>query len=168
MKLIKLRFMLVALMLTFSQAASAAALIDIINTILNSLREPPKEYTLYIHGKDHASNGRQGDYDNYDYWGDRKMAKGPNPRMVNYEGTIKITDSNNSIRRALDCFCTGQNWCHIAAHSAGNLQIGYALADYNSTQREIKNATPIPGGGGECYKKEGAGGQTGGVCQFHR
>ena len=62
------------------------------------------------------------------------------------------------IRDALDCYCTGTNWCYVAAHSAGNLQIGYALSLYGTSSRSIK--TPTPNSAGQC-SNSGAGTQTG-------
>ncbi|MCI0569178.1 MAG: hypothetical protein L0Y66_00345, partial [Myxococcaceae bacterium] len=61
------------------------------------------------------------------------------------------------IRDALDCFCTGSNWCYIAAHSAGDLQVGYALALYGGSTRNKKNA--VPNGSGVCGDAGGT--QTG-------
>ncbi|HEU4372700.1 MAG TPA: hypothetical protein VFS02_04375, partial [Telluria sp.] len=46
----------------------------------------------------------------------------------------------------LDCFCTGSNWCYIATHSAGDLMMGYALANYGSSARMVKNAAPNSSG----------------------
>ena len=46
---------------------------------------------------------------------------------------VKIYVGN--IRDALDCYCTGGNWCYVAVHSAGNLQIGYALSKYGDSVR---------------------------------
>ena len=43
---------------------------------------------------------------------------------MNWDGFNRVSDQNYRIRDALDCYCTGGNWCYIAAHSAGNLQIG--------------------------------------------
>ena len=45
------------------------------------------------------------------------------------------------MRDALDCFCTGQNWCYIAAYSAGDLLLGYTLANYGGSARTVTNAS---------------------------
>ena len=44
------------------------------------------------------------------------------------------------MRNALDCFCTGSNWCYIAAYSAGDPMIGYSLANFGGSQRP----SPMP------------------------
>jgi hypothetical protein len=53
---------------------------------------------------------------------------------------------NFRIRDALDCYCTGANWCYIAVHSAGNLQIGYALSLHGGSTRSVRNAVPNSSG----------------------
>ncbi|HRI69921.1 MAG TPA: hypothetical protein PK156_37085, partial [Polyangium sp.] len=73
-------------------------------------------------------------------------AAGVNKRAANWDGQSSISASNGGIRNALDCYCTGANSCYIAAHSAGDLQIGYALALYGTTSRKKKNATPNSSG----------------------
>ena len=69
-------------------------------------------------------------------------AAGVNKKAVNWNGTQRISVENYRVRDALDCFCTGANWCYIASHSAGNLQIGYALSLYGGSARYKKNAVP--------------------------
>ena len=63
-----------------------------------------------------------------------------NKKSVNWDGYNSIASTNGKIRDALDCFCTGPNWCYVAAHSAGNLQIGYALALYGTSTRSGEDA----------------------------
>ena len=46
----------------------------------------------------------------------------------------------------MDCFCTGPNWCNIAVHSTGDLHLGYALATFGGTQRDITDASPDASG----------------------
>ncbi len=61
-------------------------------------------------------------------WGPATTAAGVNKKSINRDGYNNIATTNGIIRDALDCYCTGPNWCYVAAHSAGNLQIGYALS----------------------------------------
>jgi hypothetical protein len=76
-----------------------------------------------------------------------------NKKAVNWDGRQKISVENFRIRDALDCFCTGANWCYIASHSAGNLQIGYALSLYGGSTRYKKNA--VPNSTGVCGNTDG-------------
>jgi hypothetical protein len=103
---------------------------------------PPTHYTLWIHGKDDDLTTSPGDYTDFFYWGSGNIAAGVNKKAVNWSGTQKISVENYRIRDALDCFCTGNNWCYVAVHSAGDLQIGYALSLYGGSTRNKKNATP--------------------------
>jgi hypothetical protein len=98
-------------------------------------------YTLYIHGKEDDLT-RPGDYTDFSYWGSSNVAAGVNKKAVNWHGTQKIGVENYRIRDALDCFCTGNNWCYVAVHSAGALQIEYALSLHGGSTRNKKNATP--------------------------
>jgi hypothetical protein len=79
---------------------------------------------------------------------------GVNKKAVNWDGYNRISSTNGGIRDALDCYCTGPNWCYIAAYSAGNLQIGYALSLYGTSQRYKKNATP--NASGQCGNTDGS------------
>ncbi|XXF77312.1 hypothetical protein P2318_30315 [Myxococcaceae bacterium GXIMD 01537] len=102
-------------------------------------------YTLWIHGKN--GGGTQiGNYADFSNWGPASTAAGVNKKAVNWDGRQTIGSQNAYIRNALDCFCTGDNWCYIAAHSAGNLQIGYALSLYGGSARYKKNASPNASG----------------------
>jgi hypothetical protein len=65
---------------------------------------------------------------------------------VNWDGRSRIADSNAVIRRALDCFCTGSRSCIVAAHSAGDAQIGYALDLFGATDRDVTDGTPDASG----------------------
>lgn len=105
-------------------------------------------YTLWVHGRNASGSTRVGDYQDFSYWGDASAARGKNPRAVNWDGRSRISESNGVIRRALDCFCTGERWCVIAAHSAGDAQIGYALAMFGGTEREVTDGAPS--GDGTC------------------
>jgi len=98
------------------------------------------KYSLWIHGRNTSQSTQPGNYADFSYWGSSATAAGVNKKAVNWDGVSHISDSNYRIRNALDCFCTGANSCYVAAHSAGNLQIGYALSLYGGTTRNIKTA----------------------------
>ncbi len=110
-------------------------------------------YSLWIHGRDTALSTQPGNYADFTIWGPSTTAAGVNKKAVNWKGSQRISAENFRIRDALDCFCTGANWCYIAAHSAGNLQIGYALALYGGSTRYKKNA--IPNSSGVCGNSDG-------------
>ena len=101
-------------------------------------------YSLWINGR--TGGGQPGNHADFTYWGPASTEAGVNKKSVNWDGYNRIADQNYRIRDALDCSCTGQNWCYIAAHSAGNLQIGYALSLYGGSARYKKNATPNASG----------------------
>ncbi|HEX5746562.1 MAG TPA: hypothetical protein VFZ09_09975 [Archangium sp.] len=109
-------------------------------------------YTLWIHGKNGGGTQR-GNYADFSNWGPSTVAAGVNKKAVNWDGRQKISVENFRIRDALDCFCTGSNWCYIAVHSAGNLQIGYALSLYGGSARYKKNA--VPNSTGVCGNTDG-------------
>ena len=102
-------------------------------------------YSLWIHGRN-GNNTQPGNYANFSYWGPSTVNAGVNKRAVNWLGTQRISVENYRVRDALDCFCTGANWCYIAAHSAGNLQIGYALSMFGGSTRNVRNAVPNSSG----------------------
>ncbi len=101
-------------------------------------------YSLWIHGR--GGGATPGNYADFGHWGPSSTEAGVNKKAVNWDGYNRIGNQNYRIRDALDCFCTGSNWCYIAAHSAGDLQIGYALALYGGSARYKKNATPNSSG----------------------
>lgn len=103
-------------------------------------------YTLWIHGRNTSQSTQSGNYGDFSYWGPSATAAGINKKAVNWSGVGHVSDENHKIRNALDCYCTGSNWCYIAVHSAGDLHIGYALALYGGTTRTIKNASPNASG----------------------
>lgn len=103
-------------------------------------------YTLWIHGRSPGNAYNKVTHQDFAYWGPSSTAAGINKRAVNWNGSGSISSTNGGIRDALDCYCTGANSCYIAVHSAGNLQIGYALALYGSSSRLKKNATPKSSG----------------------
>ena len=101
-------------------------------------------YSLWINGR--GAGGVVGDYNSFTYWGPAGTAAGVNKRAVNWDGYNSIASQNGKIRDALDCFCTGANWCYIATQSAGDLMIGYTLANYGGSARMKKNAAPNASG----------------------
>jgi hypothetical protein len=101
-------------------------------------------YTLWVNGR--GGGGVVGDYGSFTYWGPAGTAAGVNKKAVNWDGYNSISSQNGKIRDALDCFCTGSNWCYIATHSAGDLMVGYTLANYGSSTRVAKNASPNASG----------------------
>jgi hypothetical protein len=112
-------------------------------------------YSLWINGR--TGGGQLGNYADFSYWGPASVNAGVNKKSVNWDGYHHVSDQNYLIRNALDCYCTGNNWCYVAVHSAGDLQIGYALSLYGGTTRYIKNASP--GADGRCSNSGGT--QTG-------
>jgi hypothetical protein len=117
----------------------------------------PNMYSLWIHGrwKDQAA-ASIANYSDWSYWGQPPYANsaGDQPRAVNWRAfwdgstSDKVAMNNYVVRYALDCYCTGYNWCAIATHSTGAAQIGYALALYGRSTRPVTNATPT--GTGAC------------------
>ncbi len=89
---------------------------------------PGARSTLYIHGRDSGPSPAPGAWD---YW--IKARPGVNATPVNWGGKDRIANTNAIVRAALDTYCTGNNWCYVACHSAGCAQIGYALALYGTT-----------------------------------
>ncbi|KQU75992.1 MULTISPECIES: hypothetical protein [unclassified Rhizobacter] len=108
-------------------------------------------YSLWINGR--TGGGILGNYADFTYWGPSTVEAGVNKKSVNWDGFNHVSDQNYLVRNALDCYCTGPNWCYVAAHSAGDLMIGYALSLYGGTARSKKNA--IPGSTGECGNSDG-------------
>ena len=109
-------------------------------------------YTLWIHGKNGGGTQR-GNYADFSNWGPSTVSAGVNKKAVNWDGRQKISVENFRVRDALDCFCTGSNWCYIAVHSAGDLQIGYTMSLYGGSTRYKKNA--VPNSSGVCGNTDG-------------
>jgi len=112
-------------------------------------------YTLWINGR--TGGGTVGDYNSWTYWGPPAVDAGVNKKSVNWDGRSSIAAASPRIRDALDCFCTGANWCYIATHSAGDLLIGYTLANYGGSVRTVRNA--VANAAGTCGAAGGT--QTG-------
>lgn len=110
-----------------------------------------ENYTLWVNGR--TGGGVVGDYTSFTYWGPSSTAAGVNKKAVNWDGYNSISSQNGKIRDALDCFCTGNNWCYIATHSAGDLMMGYTLANYGSSSRLKKNA--VANSSGQCGNSDG-------------
>jgi hypothetical protein len=108
-------------------------------------------YSLWINGR--GGGGQVGNHADFSHWGPATTAAGVNKKSVNWDGYNRISSTNGNIRDALDCYCTGPNWCYVAAYSAGNLQIGYALSLYGTSTRLKKNATP--NAAGQCGNSDG-------------
>jgi hypothetical protein len=109
-------------------------------------------YSVWINGR--TGGGQLGNHDDFTYFGPGTVNAGVNKKSANWDGYNRVADQNYLIRDALDCYCTGANWCYIAAHSAGNLQIGYALDFFGGSQRNKKN--PTPNAQGQCSNSDGS------------
>jgi len=120
---------------------AAALAVAISTTLLAAPEASATNYTLWIHGKNGGGTQR-GNYADFSNWGPSTVSAGVNKKAVNWDGRQKISVENFRIRDALDCFCTGTNWCYVAVHSAGNLQIGYALSLFGGSTRNVRNAVP--------------------------
>ena len=109
-------------------------------------------YSLWIKGR--GAGGAVGNYNDFSYWGSANVAAGVNKKAVNWDGYHSIATENGKVREALDCFCTGPNWCYIATFSAGDPMLGYTLANYGGSRRTVKNA--VPNAAGVCGAAGGA------------
>jgi hypothetical protein len=114
-------------------------------------------YSVWINGR--TGGGQLGNHDDFTYFGPGTVNAGVNKKSANWDGYNRVADQNVLIRNALDCYCTGPNWCYIAAHSAGNLQIGYALDFFGGSQRSKKD--PALYRQGQCDNSREGGTQTG-------
>lgn len=101
-------------------------------------------YTLWINGR--TGGGTPGNYADFRYWGPATTPAGINKKAVNWDGRSSVASQSGRVRDALDCFCTGANWCYIASYSAGELLFGYTLANFGGTLRSVRNATPDASG----------------------
>ena len=102
-------------------------------------------YTLWIHGRT-SGGGAIGNYDDFAYFGPNTVPAGVNKKAVNWDGRSGVASQSGYVRNALDCFCTGNNWCYIGVHSAGDMLIGYTLANYGSSARPVRYAQPNSAG----------------------
>jgi hypothetical protein len=101
-------------------------------------------YSLWIKGR--GTGGVVGNYNDFSYWGPASYGAGVNKKAVNWDGYNSIASQNGTLRDALDCFCTGGNWCYLATYSAGDPIVGYALANFGGSTRQVKNAVPNAAG----------------------
>jgi hypothetical protein len=101
-------------------------------------------YSLWINGR--TGGGAIGNYSDFTYFGPNAVPAGVNKKSVNWDGRSAIASQSGTIRNALDCFCTGGNWCYVAVHSAGDMLIGYTLANYGGSVRPVTNAQPNAAG----------------------
>jgi len=114
-------------------------------------------YSLWVNGR--TGGGVVGNYASFNYFGPASVAAGVNKKSANWDGRSSIASQSGHLRNALDCFCTGANWCYIATHSAGDLLVGYTLASYGGSTRTVTSATP--NGAGVCGASPGNRQQTG-------
>lgn len=121
-------------------------------SLLTATQASATNYSLWIHGRNDGTTA-PGNYASFTYWGPSTTAAGVNKKAVNWDGRQRIGGQNYRIRDALDCFCTGSNWCYVAVHSAGDLQIGYALSLYGTSAPYKKNA--VPNSSGVCGNTDG-------------
>ncbi len=101
-------------------------------------------YSLWINGR--TGGGAIGNYNDFTYFGPNATPAGVNKKSVNWDGRSGVAAQSGIIRNALDCFCTGNNWCYVAVHSAGDMLIGYTLANYGGMWRPVTNAQPNASG----------------------
>jgi hypothetical protein len=101
-------------------------------------------YSLWINGRN--GGGAIGNYNDFSYFGPNATPAGINKKSVNWDGRSSIASQSGTIRNALDCFCTGDNWCYIAVHSAGDMLMGYTLANYGGSPRPLTNVQPNAAG----------------------
>jgi hypothetical protein len=99
------------------------------------------DYSLWINGRN--GDGVVGNYNDFRYFGPASVAAGVNKKSVNWDGYSGIASQSGKIRNALDCFCTGTNWCYIATHSAGDMILGYTLAQFGGSDRPVSNPAAV-------------------------
>ncbi|WP_332847792.1 hypothetical protein [Massilia sp. S19_KUP03_FR1] len=114
-------------------------------------------YSLWVNGR--TGGGVVGNYASFNYFGPATVAAGVNKISANWDGRSSIASQSGVLRNALDCFCTGANWCYIATHSAGDLLVGYTLAQYGGSTRSVTAA--VANGAGVCAAAPGGAQQTG-------
>ena len=140
----------------FKASAIAAAALSVFGMIGSAYAA---NYTLWVNGRSNQK-AVEGNYTDFaSYWGPASTAAGVNKKAVNWNGYDRISVKSYVLQNALDCFCTGANWCYLAGHSAGNYQIGYTLAQFGGSTRSVKNATPNTAG--SCTNVSGNTTQTG-------
>ena len=108
-------------------------------------------YSLWIKGR--GAGGAPGDHLDFSYWGPDSAKAGVHKKAVNWDGKSHISEQTSLVLDGLDCYCTGKNWCYIAAYSAGDLMIGYVLDIFGGTPRNKKQANP--NASGHCTDSDG-------------
>lgn len=126
--------------------AAALSTLAAVATVAFAPEAAATNYSLWIHGRNTGGAGAIGNYADFAYWGPGSTAAGINKKAVNWGGVGRVADTNYIVRNALDCYCTGSNWCYIAVHSAGDVQAGYTLSQWGGSTRYKKNATPNSSG----------------------
>jgi len=101
-------------------------------------------HSLWVNGR--TGGGAIGNYNDFTYFGPNATPAGVNKKSVNWDGRSAVSAQSGILRSALDCFCTGQNWCYVAVHSAGELLVGYTLANFGGSARPVTNAQPNAAG----------------------
>ncbi len=125
--------------------------VPLVALLLVALSANAANYALWVHGRD--GGGQPGNYEDFTGWGPASVNAGVNKKAVNWDGRSRISTQAFRLRNALDCYCTGPNWCYVAAHSAGDLMIGYVLDLYGGTWRYKKR--PVPSADGRCTNSDG-------------
>ncbi len=118
------------------------------------------DFSLWIHGYSALRVTSAGSYSDYVYFGPAERPAGVNKRAISWGGQDNLTNTVAYVRRGLDCYCTGSNWCYLAAHSTGEMHVGYLLSLYGASARNVK----IPDTGdatGTCQNASGSPTQTG-------
>ena len=93
--------------------------VPLVALLLVALSANAANYALWVHGRD--GGGQPGNYEDFTGWGPASVNAGVNKKAVNWDGRSRISTQAFRLRNALDCYCTGPNWCYVAAHSAGSI-----------------------------------------------
>jgi hypothetical protein len=118
---------------------------------VGALSTQATNYTVWVKGR--GAGGVPGNHLDFSYWGSSAVDAGVHKVAANWDGQSHIATENYRLRDALDCYCTGKNWCYIAAYSAGDMMVGYALDLYGGTQRYKK--IPAANAAGICTNQDG-------------
>ena len=80
-------------------------------------------YSVYLHGRN-----TDGTPSGWSYWSYQRP--GTTPVVINYNGRSHISSANPTVRAGLNTYCSGSNYCYVAAHSAGCAHLQYAIDKY--------------------------------------